>query len=154
WFRRDREKRLGGVASVQAGPTSKLASQGFTAAATISGVMLVMQRWSVGQRRKKHGLQYGLSCTMLLRGVTGAVPSGSVGPKTATTGTPTAAATCIAPESLPRNSWHCERRAGKSPIPVFPVRSTGFFLMPAMMALETPASAAVPNKITSASFSA
>jgi hypothetical protein len=33
-----------------------------------------MQRWSVGQRRKKHGLQYGFSCTMLQRGVTGAVP--------------------------------------------------------------------------------
>jgi len=33
-----------------------------------------MQRWSVGQRRKKHGLQYGFSCTMLQRGVTGEVP--------------------------------------------------------------------------------
>ena len=39
---------------------------------------------------------------MLQRGVTGAVPNGSVGPKTATTGRLTAAATCIAPESLPR----------------------------------------------------
>ena len=40
---------------------------------------------------------------MVQRVVTGAVPLGSVGPNTATTGNPTAAATCIAPESFPTN---------------------------------------------------
>src|SRR5690242_21140951 len=72
-----------------------------------------MQRWSVGQRRRKHGLQYGFSCTILKRVVTGAVPKGSVGPKTATTGRPTAAATCMAPESFPTKTWHWDNSPGK-----------------------------------------
>ena len=82
------------------------------------------------------------------------MPRGSVGPKTATTGSPTAAATCIAPESLPMKRWHCESRAGRSAIAVFPVRSIGGCRIPEAIAFETADSAAVPNKITSASFCA
>src|SRR5215470_6509323 len=88
---------------------------------------------------------------MLHRGVTGAVPWGSVGPNTATTGSPTAAATCIAPESLPINRWHCDSKPGKSPIVVFPVRSMGARLMLADIALVTSASDGVPNRMTSQS---
>ena len=50
---------------------------------------------------------------MVQRGVTGAVPFGSVGPKIATTGRPTAEATCMAPESLPMKRWHCESKRRK-----------------------------------------
>src|ERR1700722_7128839 len=113
-----------------------------------------MQRWSVGHRRKKHGLQYGFSCTIVHFGVTGAVPNGSVGPKIATTGNPTADATCIAPESLPIKSWHRESSAGNSAIAVFPVKSIGFRFIPATIAFETAVSPAVPNKTISASDSA
>src|SRR5437762_5409377 len=90
---------------------------------------------------------------MLQRGVTGAVPCGSVGPNTATMGRPTAAATGIAPESLPMKSWHCESSAGRSAIAVFPVRSMGGRGISAEMAVETLASAAVPKRIISASVS-
>src|SRR6202795_2465083 len=88
---------------------------------------------------------------MLQQVVTGAVPFGSVGPNTPTMGRPTAAATCIAPESLPMKSWHCESSAEKSAIAVFPVRSMGGRRNSAEMAVETFASAAVPNKMTLAS---
>src|SRR6202790_2162478 len=81
-----------------------------------------MQRWSIGQRRRKHGLQKGFSWTIVQRGVIGAVPWGSVGPKMATMGRPTAAATCIAPESLPTKRWQRERRAGRSAVVVLPTR--------------------------------
>src|SRR5213078_4184753 len=90
---------------------------------------------------------------MLQCGVTGAVPYGSVGPKMATIGRPTAAATCIAPESLPMKRWHCDSSAGRSAIPVFPVRSIGGRLISAAIAAETVASAAVPKRITSAPVS-
>ena len=88
------------------------------------------------------------------RGVTGAVPSGSVGPKTATTGRPTAAATCIAPESLPRKRWHWERSAGRSAMEVLPVRLMGVRCNLAAMAVETGSSVGVPKRITSASVRA
>src|SRR5580704_422095 len=91
---------------------------------------------------------------MVQRGVTGAVPSGSVGPKIATTGNPTEEATCIAPESLPTKRWHCDRSAGRSAIAVFPVRSIGALCIAAVMAEETGVSATVPNKIIWASDSA
>src|SRR5437762_13930713 len=90
---------------------------------------------------------------MLQCGVTGAVPYGSVGPKMASIGRPTAAATCIAPESLPMKRWHCDSSAGRSAIPVFPVRSIGGRLISAAIAAETVASAAVPKRITSAPVS-
>src|SRR5258708_36550314 len=90
---------------------------------------------------------------ILQRGVTGAVPNGSVGPKTATTGRPTAAATCMAPESLPMKRWHRDSSAGKSEIAVFPVRSIGSRRISLEIAFETVASAAVPNRRTSASAS-
>src|SRR6266852_8673914 len=90
---------------------------------------------------------------MLQRGVTGDVPYGSVGPNTATIGNPTAAATCIAPESLPMKRWHCDRRAARSATVVFPVRSMGVRRISAQMAVEAPASAEVQKRITSASAS-
>jgi hypothetical protein len=83
-------------------------------------------------------------------GVTGAVPNGSVGPKIATTGNPTADATCIAPESFPMKSWHRESSAGNSAIAVFPVKSIGGRFIPATIAFETAISPAVPNNIISA----
>src|SRR5712691_2175201 len=85
---------------------------------------------------------------MLQRGVTGDVPYGSVGPNTATIGKPTAAATCIAPESLPMKRWHCDRRAARSATVVFPVRSMGVRRISAQMAVEAPASAEVPKTET------
>src|SRR5882724_9313746 len=88
------------------------------------------------------------------RGVTGAVPWGSVGPKIATTGRPTEEATCIAPESLPMKRWHWERSAGRSAMAVLPVRSMGMERMADVMAVETSVSAAVPNKMISALDSA
>src|SRR5690349_13712988 len=134
-----------------AGRISAAEIQRFAAASTAAGVTALMQRWSVGQRRRKHGLQYGFSCTILKRVVTGAVPKGSVGPKTATTGRPTAAATCMAPESFPTKTWHWDNSPGKSAMEVFPVRSIGACRIPATIAAETGASAAVPKRIISAS---
>jgi hypothetical protein len=60
----------------------------------------------------------------------------------------------MAPESFPKNRWHWENSAGNSAMVVFPVRSSGFRIIFAVMASETPASAAVPNKMTSASLRA
>src|SRR6202035_4827082 len=106
----------------------------------------------MGQRRRKQGLQYGFSCTTVQRGVMGAVPCESVGPKIATTGSPTAAATCIAPESLPTNNWQRERSAGRSAIAVAPTKLIDGPSMPTVIASETVRSAAVPKRITSASL--
>src|ERR1700704_5032360 len=88
---------------------------------------------------------------MVHRGVIGAVPYGSVGPKMATTGKPTAAATCIAPESLPINNWQRERSAGSSAIVVLPTKLIDGPVIPAAMASETVRSVGVPKRITSAS---
>src|SRR5882762_8795317 len=88
---------------------------------------------------------------MVMRGVTGAVPLGSVGPKMATTGRLTAAATCMAPESLPRKRWHWERRAGRSAMEVLPVRLMGARCNSEAIAVETRSSPGVPKRITSAS---
>ena len=90
---------------------------------------------------------------MVQRGVTGAVPKGSVGPNTATMGRPTAAATCIAPESLPTKRWHCDSSAGRSAMAVFPVKSIGGRRISVAMAAETLASEAVPKRMTSTSDS-
>jgi len=59
---------------LQPDATSAERSQLRAAASTASGRTVVMQRWSIGQRRRKHGLQYGFSCTTVQRGVMGAVP--------------------------------------------------------------------------------
>jgi len=69
----------------------------------------------------------------------------------ATTGKPTAAATCIAPESLPTNSWQRERSAGRAAIAVLPTRLIAGLFIPAAIASEAFCSAAVPKRITSAS---
>src|ERR1700682_58234 len=140
------------AASVQARCTSMDGSHLFTAVSAMSVVMRVIQRWSVGHRRRKQGLQYGFSWTIVHRGVTGAVPFGSVGPKIATVGSPTAAATCMAPESFPMKRWHFDSSAGRSAMVVFPVRSMGDPRIWAAMAADTLASAAVPKRMTSVSF--
>src|SRR6202049_1741972 len=153
WCRRDREKRrvLGGG---QTRSTTTEASQGSTAASTSLVVMRVMNQWSMGQRRRKQGLQYGCSRTIVQRGVTGAVPNGSVGPKMATAGSPTAEATCMAPESLPIKTWHCDRRAGRSAMALLPVRSMSARFISEAMANETSVSPGAPKSITSASHCA
>src|SRR5260370_33682726 len=81
---------------------------------------------------------------MLQRGVTGAVPNGSVGPNTATPGRPTAAATCMAPESLPMKRWHWGSSAGRAEIAVFPVILIGGQRISPEIAVQTGASAAGP----------
>src|SRR5258705_650202 len=88
---------------------------------------------------------------MVQRVVIGAVQWESVGPKIATTGRPTAAATCIAPESLPTKSWQRERSAGRSAIAVLPTKPIDGPVIPAAIASETGSSDAVPKRITSAS---
>src|SRR5947199_8978406 len=65
--------------------------------------MPVMQRKSIGHRRRKQGEQAALDCNKRFvdtAGKPGPVNSGEVLPKIATTGVPTAAATCIGPVSL------------------------------------------------------
>src|SRR6202166_1051142 len=91
---------------------------------------------------------------MVWRGVTGAVPYGSVGPKIATVASPTAAATCMAPESLPTKTWHCDRSAGRSATVVLPVRLMGARFISEAMAEETSDSPAAPKSITWASHCA
>ncbi len=79
-----------------------------------------MQRWSTGQRRRKHGLQETVSRIKVNCSVTGAVPSGSVEPKIPITGRPAAAATCMAPESLPINTEQEANSAARSRMDVSP----------------------------------
>ena len=66
--------------------------------------MLVMQRWSIGHSRSRHGRHRAWPTTIAATRPdgwgSGEVARSLVGPKIAVTGTPTAAATCIAPESL------------------------------------------------------
>src|SRR3984957_21193450 len=89
WCRLDREKqRL--LDGDQARSTATEVNQGSTAASTALVVIRVMQRWSMGQRRRKHGLQYDCSRTIVWRGGTGAGPNGSAGPKMGTAGSPQA----------------------------------------------------------------
>ena len=59
-----------------------------------------MQRWSMGHSRRPQGAHSTGSRTSALRPPHGAVSRQSVGPKTATSGVPRAAARCIGPESL------------------------------------------------------
>ncbi len=63
-----------------------------------------MQRWSIGHSRHRQGLHSTGSRTTRLDELVGPVATSSVAPKTATVGTFSAAATCIAPESFVRNS--------------------------------------------------
>ncbi len=70
---------------------------------TAAGVTPRMHRWSSGHSRSMQG-RHHTSWTMTAcagcggSGLRGAVSRSRVGPKTAVTGSPTAAATCIAPE--------------------------------------------------------
>src|SRR5437660_12575272 len=63
-------------------------------------VTRVMQRWSIGHSRSKHGLHSTACLTTRVRGPYGPVTVSSVEPKIATVDTPSAAAMCIGPESF------------------------------------------------------
>src|SRR5688572_17628486 len=74
-----------------------------TAVYTRCGVIRVMHRWSIGHSRSMHGRHHTGCVSTSVRPPalgSGLVSCSRVGPKMATTGVPTAAATCMAPESL------------------------------------------------------
>ena len=77
-------------------------SRSSAASATRAASTRVMQRWSMGHSRFRHGLHSTGSRTTRASGPVGPVATSSVAPKTATVGTPSAEAMCIAPESLVR----------------------------------------------------
>ncbi len=64
----------------------------------------VMQRWSIGHSRSRHGAHSAPRAPAERDPQTGAVSRQSVEPKTATSGVPRAAARCIGPESLVSSS--------------------------------------------------
>src|ERR1043166_10205808 len=73
------------------------------ASTTRSTEMPVMQRKSIGHSRRKQGEQGALAVSNWWRGppgIPGPVNVGDVLPNGTTTGVPTAAATCIGPESF------------------------------------------------------
>ncbi len=74
----------------------------------------VIQRWSMGHSRSRQGLHSACSRTTRASGPVGPVVVSSVAPKTATVGTPSADATCIAPESLVRNRRQAAARSMNS----------------------------------------
>src|SRR5579862_6095916 len=117
---------------------------------TESTEIRVMQRWSTGQVRKKHGLQETGSRIKLNCCVTGAVPSGSVEPKIPITGIPAAAATCMAPESLPIKTEQTENNAASSRMDVFPAREVARDFIAEQICATISRSACVPKNITSA----
>src|SRR5437899_2439443 len=65
------------------------------AAATLAVVTWVMQRWSIGHSRSRHGLHSACSRTTVARGPVGPVAASSVAPNTATVGTASAEAMCM-----------------------------------------------------------
>jgi hypothetical protein len=115
--------------------------------------MRVMQRWSTGQLRKKHGLQETGSRISVNCGVKGAVPSGSVGPKMPITGNPIAAATCMAPESLPMKIEQAEKNAARSRMDVCPTSEIGLHFIAERIRAAISFSLGVPKSITSAPHS-
>src|SRR4030095_14380848 len=76
-----------------------------------------------GHSRLKHGLHSMSILATRASGESGGVYSGDDEPKSATTGTPTAAAACIRHESLLTTSAAIDRRSIAVPRSVFPVRS-------------------------------
>src|SRR5579862_1524258 len=120
---------------------------------TESTEIRVMQRWSTGQVRKKHGLQETGSRIKLNCCVTGAVPSGSVEPKIPITGIPAAPATCMAPESFPINIEQAENSDARSRMDVSPaIEIARDFIFPQIRAMIC-LSSGVPKNITLASHS-
>src|SRR4051812_45852811 len=95
---------------------------------TVSASILFMQRWSMGHSRKRHGRQNTSrrirSTPAATPGPPGDVTRSSVGPKIAVSGTPSAAATCIAPESLDTNAAHRAMTPTSCRSVVRPTRST------------------------------
>ena len=115
--------------------------------------MRVMQRWSTGQLRRKHGLQETASRINVNCGVTGDVPSGSVEPKMPMTGSPAAAATCMAPESLPIKIEQAEKIAARSRMDVCPTSEIGRHFIDEQIRAAISFSLGVPKSITSAPHS-
>src|SRR6266481_339565 len=67
---------------------------------TSSTVTRVMQRWSIGHSRSKHGLHSTACLTTRVLGPYGPVTVSSVEPNIASVDTPSAAAMCMGPESF------------------------------------------------------
>src|SRR5581483_9837423 len=74
------------------------------ASATRVALTAVIQRWSIGHSRNKHGLHATGSRTTRLCVPVGPVASSSVAPKIAIVGTPRADAICMGPESFVRKT--------------------------------------------------
>ena len=91
---------------------------------TCSTVTPVMQRWSMGHSRSRQGAQETGCRTSLAPTPNGDVVCQSVGPKTATSGTLNAAATCMGPVSFVRNSWQRFTSASNSRTVVRPEQTT------------------------------
>src|SRR5690242_18900224 len=80
-------------------------------------------KWPSGHSRLKQGLHSMSSLATRASGERGGVYSGDDEPKSATTGTPTAAAACIRPESLLTTSAASDKRSMAVPRSVRPHRS-------------------------------
>src|SRR5262245_57965227 len=94
-----------------------------TVATTWSGAIESMQRKSIGHSRRKQGEQGALEVSrwcLESPGRPGPVNAGEVLPKGTTTDVPSAAATCIGPESLVRTrreSLRVDMRSRRFPLP-------------------------------------
>src|ERR1041385_8377837 len=86
--------------SWQLGGTFLLASSACACAKSSSGVMAVMQRWSIGQSRNIQGAHSGGRRIISAKGEKGRVVKGLVGPKITSVGTSNAEAICAGPVSL------------------------------------------------------
>src|ERR1035441_7829916 len=96
-----------------------------TAPKTRSTLMPFRQRKSMGHSRRKHGEQGASDFSKRCRGSPGKpgpVSSGDVLPNGTTTGVPSAAATCIGPESLVNSTRHNFSSAISSRSDVLPAR--------------------------------
>src|SRR6266478_5759003 len=99
-----------------------------TACTTRSTEMPVMHRKSIGQVRRKQGEQGALAVSNWWRaspGRPGPVNSGEVLPNGTTTGVPTAAATCIGPESFVSKTRQSLSKTQSSRRDVLPAKFTG-----------------------------
>ena len=100
---------------------------------------------SMGHSRSRHGEQSTGWRTIRADGAAGPVASALVAPKTATVGTPNAAATCIEPESLVRKSRHVEASSKNSGRLVWPAKQMDRFPALAATSAANGSSASDPN---------
>ena len=100
-------------------------SRASAVSATRAASTRVMQRWSMGHSRFRHGLHSTGSRTTRASGPVGPVAISSVAPKIATVGTPSAEAMCIAPESLVKYTRHAAANSINSASEVSPAKFLG-----------------------------